>query len=1366
MQTFSIFISSPGDVEDERRRAERVIRKLQTEFDRYVLLEPIFWEHQPQSAHQHFQDQIKKLPSATDLVVCILWSRLGTRLPEDKFQRGDGTPYRSGTEFEFEDAVAGYRNTRKTPDLWIYRKTAEVLVSLSDPHKADKERQKALLDEFLQHWLGSADDHFKAGFNSFADADDFERQFTEHLRMALREHCPQYRTEIDELPSWTRDQSPYRGLAYFDLEHAPVFRGRDAAVHAVLAQLGAQADAGRPFVLVLGASGAGKSSLLRAGLLHALVEQRRVAGVDLWRYAVFRPAAAVGGDLPRGLAAALLADSALPELAQAGFGDSQALAEQLAHHPEGLAGPLSKALDAAAERLRQERRWNFAPVARLVLVVDPLEEIFRCGATARDALLAAVQALVGAGRVWALAGMRGEFYPEAAGHPVLGALKAGEGQYDLSPPNEAELGEIIRYPARAAGMDFELREGRRLDARLLENAAANPCALPLLEFTLDELYRRTRERGETVLSYADYAALGGLDGAVAQAAEDTVQALGEASLAAVRDVFRQLVDWDGGKALRRRAALADFRDDPAQWEAVGRLIEARLLSSDDNGASHAATVEPVHEALLRTWQRLRGWIAEDAELLAIRARMEELAGRWREAGRDVGYLLNPGKQEQDAKLLLKQPWVRLDVETAAFLDGSLQRIRRRRWLFRVGVGAVVVALGGFGYLNALERKKAETAAGLALQVVNRLTYQLPDRLENIPGTLQILQETFEQNADLLRRIDELRGETADSLREKASNLQKQGDQRLALGDLPGAMERYKAAHVILEKLAIQDPEDTDSQRNLSVSYNKVGDVQSAQGDLAGALASFRASLALREKLAAQDPANAGWQRDLSVSQEKIGDVQSAQGDLAGALASFRASLAIAEKLAAQDPANAGWQRDLSVSYEKIGDVQSAQGDLAGALASFRASLAIAEKLAAQDPANAGWQRDLSVSYNKVGEVQSAQGDLAGALASFRASLVIREKLAAQDPANAGWQRDLSVSYNKVGEVQSAQGDLAGALASFRASLVIREKLAAQDPANAGWQRDLSVSYNKVGDVQSAQGDLAGALASYRASLALREKLAAQDPANAGWQRDLSVSYNKVGEVQSAQGDLAGALASFRASHAIFEKLAAQDPANAGWQRDLSVSYEKIGDAQSAQGDLAGALASYRASLTLREKLAAQDPANAGWQRDLSVSYNKVGEVQSAQGDLAGALASFRASHAIFEKLAAQDPANAGWQRDLSVSYEKIGDAQSAQGDLAGALASYRASLTLREKLAAQDPANAGWQGDLAFSHGKLGLLLRKLQKPTAALAEFQAALALLEPLSAKTPDHVQWRQALEFIKGQIAEIEATSGNSPNGRKQH
>ncbi|MGZ8157395.1 MAG: nSTAND1 domain-containing NTPase [Methylobacter sp.] len=131
----------------------------------------------------------------------------------------------------------------------MYRKTAQVLVSLSDPAlKADKERQKAMLDDFLEQKLGSADAYFKAGFNSFADAEEFERLFAQHLESVLQQRCPQYQKESANLAAWALESSPYRGLSYFDLEHAPVFYGRDRAIHTLLAQLQAQAEAGRAFV--------------------------------------------------------------------------------------------------------------------------------------------------------------------------------------------------------------------------------------------------------------------------------------------------------------------------------------------------------------------------------------------------------------------------------------------------------------------------------------------------------------------------------------------------------------------------------------------------------------------------------------------------------------------------------------------------------------------------------------------------------------------------------------------------------------------------------------------------------------------------------------------------------------------------------------------------------------------------------------------------------------------------------------------------------------------------------------------------------------------------------------------------------------
>src|SRR5437773_3503924 len=151
--TLKVFISSPGDVGQERLLAARVLERLHGEFAAFVELQPILWEHEPLRATGHFQEQILP-PSQTDIVVCILWSRLGTRLPE-QFRREDGSLYSSGTEWEFEDAARSYRERGK-PHLLVYRKTAEALIGLND-HQAilDRLEQKQALDRFIDQCFGN-----------------------------------------------------------------------------------------------------------------------------------------------------------------------------------------------------------------------------------------------------------------------------------------------------------------------------------------------------------------------------------------------------------------------------------------------------------------------------------------------------------------------------------------------------------------------------------------------------------------------------------------------------------------------------------------------------------------------------------------------------------------------------------------------------------------------------------------------------------------------------------------------------------------------------------------------------------------------------------------------------------------------------------------------------------------------------------------------------------------------------------------------------------------------------------------------------------------------------------------------------------
>jgi hypothetical protein len=129
-----IFISSPGDVAEERVIANNLVRRLSDEFEQQFRIEPVFWEHEPLLATSTFQKQIPP-PRDCEVAICILWSRIGTRLPADITRTRDtrfgpaGSRYASGTEYEFEDAALGFEENGK-PDLLVYRKTSTPMVSL------------------------------------------------------------------------------------------------------------------------------------------------------------------------------------------------------------------------------------------------------------------------------------------------------------------------------------------------------------------------------------------------------------------------------------------------------------------------------------------------------------------------------------------------------------------------------------------------------------------------------------------------------------------------------------------------------------------------------------------------------------------------------------------------------------------------------------------------------------------------------------------------------------------------------------------------------------------------------------------------------------------------------------------------------------------------------------------------------------------------------------------------------------------------------------------------------------------------------------------------------------------------------------
>lgn len=757
LRKLKIFVSSPGDVTAERLVAQRVIERMGREFAYFFEIEPVLWEHEPLRATGHFQEQITP-PSETDIVVCILWSRLGTRLPAG-FAGALGGEQVTGTEWEFEEAARSYLQ-RGAPDLLVYRKTAKVQVSLDEDGALEQRRkQKKMLDAFIERWFFTETSEFKAAFWSFETGDELEEYLDTHLRKLIRERLPERGADQAEPAAIRWHQgSPFRGLQPFGFDEAAVFFGRGRARAELREALATQAARGVPFVIVFGQSGSGKSSLIQAGLLPDITVPGVIERVGLCRWCVFRPgdvaALETGADLAEGLAAALLSATALPELEALNWPRRQ-LAMQFRLSPELALQPIRQAL---AEAHRAAELLPHAE-AKLVLVLDQLEEIFTLGfdAAARDAFAALIEALVRSGLVWVVASMRSDFFHRLAELPRLAALAEGVGQYHLLPPRAAEIGQMIRLPARAAGLGFGVDPdtGIGLDAVLEEAAARNPAALPLLEFTLDELFKLRSDSG--VLTLDAYRRLGGMEGALARRAEEVFVELPAEVQAALPALLSALVTVEvnaGDTAVARRVPAAQVVDGPASQALLDAFIAARLVLADQG--EDGGVVRFAHEAILSRWPRVAEWIEQHRAFLHTRARVAEAAAGWLREGRSSELLLPEGRLLGEARELLAAHRAELDPDLASFIETSSNTaiarresaLRRARRIAAV-MAVLAVLAGGAGWQAWRQGQEAETQRLLAETEAQRATAQRDAALRTESVFLAALSRRLTDGGDPL-----------------------------------------------------------------------------------------------------------------------------------------------------------------------------------------------------------------------------------------------------------------------------------------------------------------------------------------------------------------------------------------------------------------------------------------------------------------------------------------------------------------------------------------------------------------------------------------------------------------------------------------
>ncbi len=455
---------------------------------------------------------------------------------------------------------------------------------------------------------------------------------------------------------------PYRGLLYFREEDAPFFFGREAAI----AQL-TSAVQQHHLVAVVGASGSGKSSVVRAGLVPELRKSRD----RVWEVATLVPT-----DRPVHALAAILIPFLEPDMSEV------TRLREMNQLAEDLLGRKTALRDVVDRVLAKQPGTD-----RLLLIADQWEELFTLckDDAARRCFIDNILEATAATKLSAVLTLRGDFFGRAITdyRPLSDRVQGA--QVNLGPMKREELRLAIEEPAKKVGLTFEAG----LIDLILEQVGDEPGHLPLVEFVLRRLWE---DRQGIQLHHAAYKAMGELQGAIAQKAESVFSKLSHEDQRNVQQIFLRLVRPGEGEAdTRRRATFEEVGTEDRRL--AQQLADERLLVTSQRAGGGEQTIEVSHEALIRHWSRLKGWVDADRRFLLWQQRLRIVVEQYEESHKSADLLLR-GFPLTEALEWLKNKPDSFSQRERQFIMASKTQMLRYRWrIVAIGLLALLVVGG-------------------------------------------------------------------------------------------------------------------------------------------------------------------------------------------------------------------------------------------------------------------------------------------------------------------------------------------------------------------------------------------------------------------------------------------------------------------------------------------------------------------------------------------------------------------------------------------------------------------------------------------------------------------------------------------------
>ncbi|BAZ49856.1 WD-40 repeat-containing protein [Nostoc sp. NIES-4103] len=550
-------------------------------------------------------------------------------------------------------------------------------------------------------------------------------------------------------PQSFQDQCPYRSLLYFseNKQDAEVFFGRSALTQQLIAQVRNH----HRLIAVLGASGSGKSSLLRAGLLYQLKLGQEISGSDRWTYITpFTPQETPVESLKQAFAHLLLPETTTPPRSWGGVGGGVPTVLQPTEKPY-IAHVIGERLQALN-----------TPV---ILIIDQLEECFTmCNNSQRQEFFDCLIALIDCtDNLCILLGMRSDFRGRLREYPKF-AERIDKPYINVEHLNREELEEAITKPAEWVGLGIE----GTLKQQLINDVEDYPGSLPLLQYTLTELWRESRKQGDEFLRLKTYQDLGGVEGTLQKRADAVYDNLSPTEQTVARRIFLELTQIGETIDVRRRVRLRELVNSHHSLELLQQVSDklanknARLITKTDESDSQDVILDVVHEALIRHWKKLRDWKEEYKLGIGIERQIEAEAQEWDRNERKPGFLRQNDRLTVAELYLTKfGHWQMLNGVAEEYIHKSQERrdklvqeekkrqqeklkaARRQNrvvTIFTIGLAGVSIFAGFQWYSAQSNAKKAAQQSAITLAQTSESSLASNRQIEALVAAIQSVRQ--------------------------------------------------------------------------------------------------------------------------------------------------------------------------------------------------------------------------------------------------------------------------------------------------------------------------------------------------------------------------------------------------------------------------------------------------------------------------------------------------------------------------------------------------------------------------------------------------------------------------------------------------